>query len=81
MENLRLYLVGTHHEDIDGETRLDDLLARFLPDVIALEMAENRLSSLDTKFDEFRKKVEEAFSRAKLNAPESIYHVLLNPAI
>jgi pheromone shutdown protein TraB len=45
MANNNLYLVGTVHIDLDGKTRLDTLLDRLSPSIIALEFHKERESS------------------------------------
>ena len=43
--NPRLYVVGTIHTDIDGKERLDHILGRISPGIIALEMHKDRESN------------------------------------
>ena len=42
MGNRDLYLVGTVHIDLDGRERLDTLLDRLSPSVVALEFHKDR---------------------------------------
>ena len=42
MDDQNLYLVGTLHDDLDGRERLDRLLDRPFPSVIALEFHKDR---------------------------------------
>jgi len=42
MDNINLYLVGTLHTDLDGKKRLDILLNRLSPSIVALEFHKER---------------------------------------
>ena len=81
MADSGLYLVGTIHNDIDGERRLEDLLERLSPDVIALEYHKDRVHNTSQEFEEARKKLTQSLSESQIHVPESFYQILFHPSI
>jgi len=67
-----LYLVGTVHSDLDGRERLDTLLDRLSPSIIALEFNKDR-----EDFDIWRKSPEE--EQREINAMIDESGLNLNP--
>ncbi|MEK6899919.1 MAG: hypothetical protein AABX05_02230, partial [Nanoarchaeota archaeon] len=69
MGNQNLYLVGTHHLDLDGEERLTTLLDRLSPSVVALEFHKDRESLVSSKrsYEEMRKDINERIDEAGLD--------------
>ena len=50
MVNKNLYLIGTVHVDLEGQRRLEGLLNRISPDIIALEFNEDRENLTELKW-------------------------------
>src|SRR3989338_9731947 len=51
MKQTKFYLVGTVHKDPDGPQRLEALLQRVKPEIIAIETSEQRINKPDSKKD------------------------------
>jgi len=69
MSNRNLYLVGTVHIDLDGRERLDTLLDRLSPSVVALEFHKDRenLSALRKSPEEELKEIDTIIDESGLN--------------
>ena len=68
MSNQNLYLIGTVHHDLDGKERLDTLLNRLSPSIVALEFHKDRESFCDvSNILEYEKKSEMIINESGLN--------------
>lgn len=69
MNRGNLYLVGTVHIDLDGKERLDTLLDRLSPSVVALEFHKDRenMRSLRKSPEEVQKKIAALIDESGLN--------------
>ena len=69
MNNHNLYLVGTVHIDLDGRGRLDTLLDRLSPSVVALEFHKDRenMESLSKSPEEEQRDVNVIINESGLN--------------
>ncbi len=65
-----LYLIGTNHYDIDGVFRLEHILNKLNPDIIALEMSEDR--------DDNSKVIEKDLELKLINADLESVKILIN---
>ena len=69
MSNQNLYLVGTVHIDLDGKERLDTLLDRLSPSVVALEFHKDRedMQSLRKSPEEEQRQINEMIDDSGLD--------------
>jgi pheromone shutdown protein TraB len=69
MGNRNLYLVGTVHIDLDGRERLDTLLDRLSPSVVALEFHKDRedLGALRKSPEEEQREINAMIDESGLN--------------
>ena len=69
MNNRNLYLVGTVHYDLDGRERLDTLLDRLSPSVVALEFNKDRedLGALRKSPEEEQREINAMIDESGLN--------------
>ncbi len=68
-----LYLIGTVHLDLDGERRLNDLLNKLSPSIIALEFNKDREDMQLLNLDEEQKEINDVLHKAGLDlSPEQV---------